>query len=92
MDPSGICDRIIYVLTLEILGKNSADDILKYFILFFSQKIGFDILCKLSPLGDNLHGMSKSIFWKKKKKKIREKYHHFVVCWNYPESGIKVNE
>ena len=31
----------------------------------FSQKTGFDISCKLSPLGDNLHEMSKPVFWKK---------------------------
>ena len=32
-----------------MLGKISADDILKYFSYFFPQKIGFDISCKLSP-------------------------------------------
>ena len=36
-------------LTLSILGnKNSADDILQCFS-YFSQKMDFDILCKLSP-------------------------------------------
>ena len=29
----------------------------------FSQKIRFDISCKLSPLGDNLHGMSNPTFY-----------------------------
>ena len=33
---------------LNMLGKNSADDNLKYFACF-SKKIGFDISCKLSP-------------------------------------------
>ena len=38
-------------LTLSMLGKNSADDILKFFFFFsnFSQKTDFDISCKLSP-------------------------------------------
>ena len=40
----------------------SADDILKYFSFYFSQKIGFDISCKI---GDNLHEMSKPIFLEK---------------------------
>ena len=48
---------------------NISADILKFFVLLcfvvFFQKIDFDILCKLSP-GDNLHEMSKPIFWKKK--------------------------
>ena len=34
---------------------------------YFSQKIGFDISCKL---GDNLHKMLNSIFWKRNKKNI----------------------
>ena len=34
------------ILTLSTLGKISADDVLKY----FSQKIDFDISCKLSPM------------------------------------------
>ena len=51
-------------LTHACLVKTSADDILKYFA-YFSQKIGFDILCK----SDNLYEISKPIFWGKKKKK-----------------------
>ena len=39
-----------FLLTLSMLGKNSADNSLKYFsYLFFFQKIGFDISCKLPP-------------------------------------------
>ena len=41
--------------------KISVDKILKYFS-YFSQRIGCDILYKLSP---NLHKISKSIFWEK---------------------------
>ena len=33
-------------------------------------------------LRDNVHKMSKSIFWEK-----WEKYHQYVVCWIYPDSG-----
>ena len=33
----------------QILFSGTADDILKYF-LYISQKTGFDILCKLSPM------------------------------------------
>ena len=40
----------------------SADDILIFFS-YFSKKIGFDILCKLSPKKGNLHEMSKPIIW-----------------------------
>ena len=38
------------------------------------QKIGIDIACKLAPLalGDNLHAVSKPIFW--------EKYLQFIIC------------
>ena len=36
------------ILTLCMLGKNSADAILKYFS-YFSEKIGYDTSCKLSP-------------------------------------------
>ena len=38
------------------------------FFFDFAQKIDFDILCKLSPFGDNLHEMSKSIFLRKTRK------------------------
>ena len=32
--------------------------------------------------GDNLHEISKSVFWENKKK-----YHQFFACWISPESG-----
>ena len=52
-----------------MLGK-IADNILKYFFFYFSKKTGFGISCTLSPehivySGDNLHEMSKPIFWDK---------------------------
>ena len=43
------CTLIIVILMLSTLGKISADDILKYFSIFF-QKTRFDISCKLSPM------------------------------------------
>ena len=46
-----------------MVGKFSADDILKYFS-YFSQKINSDISCKYS-FGDKSHEMSSPIFWGK---------------------------
>ena len=54
------------LLSFIMLGKISADDILKYFLIF-PRKLGFVISCKMS--GDNLHKMTKPIFWERKKKK-----------------------
>ena len=56
-----------------MLGKNFSNEILNYFyfVLFFLQKIGFDISCKLS--GDNLHEMSKPISGENKK--------NIINCW-----------
>ena len=50
-----------------MLGKNSADNIMKYFP-YFSQKISFNKSCKLSP-GDNLHEFVKDYFLGENKKK-----------------------
>ena len=41
--------------------KISADEILKYFLICFNHKIGFDVSCKLSPKRDNLHAMTNPI-------------------------------
>ena len=41
-------------------------DVKLVFVLFV-RKIGFDISCKLSPKGDNLHEMLKPIFLENKK-------------------------
>ena len=60
-------------------GKNSADNKIKKKIISFSQKIGFDISCKLPPFGDNLYEMSKPTSW--------EKYCPFVICWLCLEGG-----
>ena len=54
-----------------MLGKNSADDILKYFP-YFSPKIGFDISCRLSP---KICTKCQSLFAGKYKENIK-----FVVC------------
>ena len=50
------------IVSHSMLGKISADDILKKTFLIFPQKIGFDISCKLSP---KLHELSKPNFWEK---------------------------
>ena len=61
-----------YSLTFTTLWAHSADDKLVIFFFYFSQKTGFDISCKLSPMdGDNLHEMSNLVFWKNKEKKIK---------------------
>ena len=40
---------------------------------------------QIVSLGDNLHEVSKSIYWYKNKK-LKKKYYQFVVCWICPES------
>ena len=51
-------DEIRIILMISTLC--SADNILKYFY-YFSQKTGFDILCK----GNSLHEVSNPIFYEK---------------------------
>ena len=59
------CPRLLFLYC-------SADNILKY----FSQKTGFEILCRLSSSnGDNLHEALNPVFWK-----YQENYHQFVAC------------
>ena len=41
-----------------------------HFFFFFLQKIRFDISYKLSSLVDNVHEVSKPVFWKNKIRKI----------------------
>ena len=62
---------------LGLFDRRQIDDI----FLIFSKKIGFDIPCKLSPnlhempkpiLGDNMHVMSKLIFWDYKEKERKK--------------------
>ena len=55
-----ILKMIITFLTLNMLGKISTDNILKY----FSQKTDFDFLCKLSPIKNVI-----AYFLKKKEEK-----------------------
>ena len=50
------------------LGKNSADNILKYFSYFY-QKTGFDISCKLSPV-ETICMKCQSLFSEKDKKNV----------------------
>ena len=51
---------------------------------YFSQKIDFDIPCRLSPL----HGLSESIIFRKIRKK---KSHEFVNCWICTVVKVKVS-
>ena len=51
--------------SMDKFSKQQTNDIFSY----FSQKTGFDISCKLSPNGDNLHEISNPVFWGKKEKK-----------------------
>ena len=53
-------------LTFTTLWAKSADDKLMSFS-YFPQKTRFDISCKLQIVstGDNLHEMSKHVFWEK---------------------------
>ena len=53
-------------ISLNSLTKKefSAYNILKYFSYFF-QKIGFCHLMQIVSLGDNLHEITKPIFWEK---------------------------
>ena len=61
------------LLMLSMLGKSFSRRYLDYFFFFFfffffvifPRKQAFDISCKLSL--DNLHKMSKPVFWKNKK-------------------------
>ena len=54
----------------------SADDIFKYFFLFFPENRPWYFMQIVS----HLHEMSEPIFWEK-----WEKCHQFVVCWICPE-------
>ena len=49
---------------LSTLGKISADDIFKYFILYFPENKLWHFMQIVSS-GDNLQEMSKHIFWEK---------------------------
>ena len=40
---------------------------------------------QIVSLIDNMHEVSKPIFWRRKNKQT---YHEFVACWISPESGI----
>ena len=85
-------DAMLIAISPEPIGRGikiSADEILKYFFLF-SHKTGFDISSKLSPMEticiDNLHEMSKPIFWKKKEENI------LIFCLlNLPREWLWLN-
>ena len=64
-------------LTFTTLKANSADDKLIFF-LFFSPE---NRIWHFMQIGDNLHEISKPVFWKK-----IIKIFQYVVCWKfYPE-------
>ena len=75
---------IVLILIISILGKNSFS---RWQFEIFFQKIGFDILCKLSPQ-ETICIKCQSPFSGKKNKK---KYHKSVVCWISPEYGKGFN-
>ena len=58
-----------------MLWANSANDKLMIFFSYFSQKIGFDLSCKL---GDNLHEMS-NLFSSKNIKKTNISKCHLLI-------------
>ena len=62
----------------------SADDILKY-LSYFSEKTGFDISCKFSPL-ETICMKCLILFFFFFLEKL-EKLNEFVVCGNCHESG-----
>ena len=52
-----------YTLNALHVGKNISRRYFEvFFIIYFLQKIGFDIACKLSPFEDDLRDISKPIF------------------------------
>ena len=56
-----LCEWMLGMLVIIL-----ANAILKYVLSYFSQKIKFDISCRLftlGNLGDSLHGISNPIFW-----------------------------
>ena len=58
-----------------MVGKNSADDILKY-LSDFIQKTGFDISCKLSPM-ETMCMKCQNI--------ISRKYEKYTINWSSAE-------
>ena len=72
----------IILLTLSMLGKNfSRRQIDDVFFFLFSPENRACYSMQIASWRDNLHEMSKPIFWRKK----LEKQHQFVVCWFRPE-------
>ena len=59
--------RFIISWMLRMLGKIFSRQHFEIFS-YFPQKMDINIPCKLSPKGDNLHGMSKPKFWGKIRK------------------------
>ena len=55
--------------TLTHLWTNSADDTLMIFFLFFLENRIWHLM-QIVSYGDNLHEMSKPVFWVKNKKKF----------------------
>ena len=54
---------LIPVLTHTTLSANSADDKLIFFLIFPENRFGH--FMQIVSYGDNLHEMTKPIFWKK---------------------------
>ena len=58
-------------LAFSTLVAKSTDGMLMGFFSIFTWKTGFGISCKLSPNGDNVHGMSTPISGKNKKNVLK---------------------
>ena len=69
----------IQELILSMLHKKFSRKHFEIFFLYFSEKIRFDILCKLSPM-ETICIKCRILFSQKNKKK----FHPFVVCWLCP--------
>ena len=67
----------IYVLTLSILGKHFSRQHFERLFSCFSQKIGFDVLCKLSSVETVC--MKPQILYSEKKKQTKKK-HKCKIC------------
>ena len=74
------------MLYLSLLA-NSADDKLIMFFSYFSKKIGFDILCKLSPQ-ETICMKCQSLFSGNNKKKYFKLSSAVIFTWSAKQVGL----
>ena len=77
--------QFLGTIIITILCADSADDKMVIFFLFF-QENRFWHFMQIVSIGDNLHGMSKPVFWKKKRKE-KEKYFCVSSAENFTQSA-----